>query len=185
MALDRSLAATIGWAIASADRFSARSCCSTPPTRLSMSMTNTREMLEAAPAPLLIGTRHLAAAIDACFTCVQACTECADSDLVEPDVANLRTCIALNHICADVCDTTARVLSQPSQSDLLTLDRLVKACVRACVTCAEECARHAAHHRHCAICEDACRACVRACTVLLAGEAFQNLQKCDPIVSAS
>jgi hypothetical protein len=142
-----------------------------------MGMTNTRKMLEASAAPLLIGTRRLAAAIDACFTCVQACTACADSDLVEPDVANLRTCIALNHVCADVCDTTARVLSQPAQSDLLTLDRVLKACVRACATCAAECDRHAEHHRHCAICADACRACIEACTALLFGEPFRDLQR--------
>jgi hypothetical protein len=141
-----------------------------------MGMTNTRHMLEASPTPLLIGISDLAAAIDACFTCVQACTQCADSDLVEPDVAKLRTCIALDSVCADVCDTTARVLSRPAQSDLLTLDRLLRACIRACVTCAEECDRHAEHHRHCAICADACRACIRACTALLAGEAFQDLQ---------
>jgi hypothetical protein len=107
------------------------------------------------------------------LTCVQACTACADSDLIEEDVVTLRACVALNLVCADICDATARVLSRPGQWDLLTVRDLLVACVRSCTTCAEECDRHAKHHRHCAICAEACRACIRACTVLLESKAFQ------------
>ena len=136
-------------------------------------MTRTREMLNASPAPLPVGADELAAAIDACLTCVQACTACADSDLVEDDVATLRTCIALNQVCADICDATARVLSRPAQWHRATVRLQLDACVRACVACAEECARHAEHHRHCAICEQACRACIEACAALLKAEGLQ------------
>jgi hypothetical protein len=111
-------------------------------------------MLDAYPAAVAVGAAELAAAIDACLTCVQACTACADSDLIEPDIATLR------------------VLSRPGQWDLLTVRDLLVTCVRACTACAEECDRHAEHHRHCAICADVCRTCLRACTALLEGEAF-------------
>jgi hypothetical protein len=129
-------------------------------------------MLHTSPADAPVGAAELATATDACLTCVQACTACADSDLIEEDVVTLRACIALNLVCADICDATARVLSRPGQWDLLTVRDLLTACVRACITCAEECDRHAKHHPHCAICAETCRACIRACTVLLESTAF-------------
>ena len=136
-------------------------------------MTETLQMLDASPADVPVGAAELAAAIDACLTCVQACTACADSDLIEEDVLTLRACIALNLVCADICDATARVLSRPGQWHLLTVRDLLVACVRSCTACAEECNRHAKHHRHCAICAEACRACIQACTALLESKAFQ------------
>jgi hypothetical protein len=140
-------------------------------------MTDTREILEASPSGVPLGIDHVAAAIDACLNCVQTCTSCADSDLVGPDVAEMRACIALCVNCADICDLVARVLSRPAQSDHLVVHRLLRACVRECTLCAEECARNAEHHRHCAICAKACRACEVACTALLDAEAFEELEK--------
>lgn len=140
-------------------------------------MTDTREMLAASPSEVPLGIAELAAAIDACLNCLQACSSCADADLVEQDVDELRTCIALDQQCADVCDLTARVLSRPAHWDQFVVHRLLQACVRTCTACADECARHADHHRHCAVCEKACRACVGACNALLDAEAFEELQK--------
>jgi len=140
-------------------------------------VTDTREMLAASPSEVPLGIAELAAAIDACLNCLQACSSCADADLVEQDVDELRTCIALDQQCADVCDLTARVLSRPAHWDQFVVHRLLQACVRTCTACADECARHADHHRHCAVCEKACRACVGACNALLDAEAFEELQK--------
>ena len=137
-----------------------------------MTETSTLQMLDAFPAAVPVGATELAAATDTCLACVQACNACANSDLLEPDVATLRACIALNLACADICAATARLLSRPGQWDLLTVRDLVTTCVRSCTVCAEECDRHAEHHRHCAICAEVCRACLRACTALLADEAF-------------
>jgi hypothetical protein len=136
-------------------------------------MTDTDKMLDASPARPAVGAEELAAAINACLNCLQACTGCADSDLVEDDVRTLRTCIALNQVCADICDTTARALSRPAQWHRPTVRRLLDTCVCACVACAEECARHAKHHRHCAICEAACRTCIEACATLLKASGLQ------------
>ncbi len=140
-------------------------------------MTQTREMLDASPGGVPLGLAAVAAAIDACLTCAQACTSCANADLVEDNVADMRACIALCTDSADVCDLVARVLSRPAQSDRLVIHRLLQACVRECAICAEECARHADHHRHCAICAKACRACEVACRALLDAEAFEELEK--------
>ena len=49
-------------------------------------MTETLQMLLASPADAPVRAADLATAIDACLTCVQACTACADSDLIEEDV---------------------------------------------------------------------------------------------------
>jgi hypothetical protein len=140
-------------------------------------MTDTRDMLEASPTGVTLGIAEVTAAIDTCLNCLQSCTSCADADLAEKDLDDLRTCIALCLNCADVCDVTARVLSRPAHWDHVVVDQLLQACVRTCTSSAEECARHADHHRHCAICEKACRACVRACSALLDAEAFQELHK--------
>lgn len=138
-------------------------------------MTFARELLDASPVDVAQEVAEVAAAIDASLSCAQACTACADADLAEDDLAELRNCIALNQECADVCIVTARVLSRPAHCDHFTLDRLLQACSRICRLCAEECHRHL-HHRHCAICEQACLACVQACSALLTAEALEQLE---------
>lgn len=140
-------------------------------------MTYTREMLATFATPVPLDVEEVAGAIDACLSCEQACISCADADLEEEEVGDLRRCIALDSSCADLCGVTARLLSRPSQWDEFVIHRSLQACARVCANCAEECARHAAHHRHCAICQRACRACEQACNVLLEAEAFAELQK--------
>jgi hypothetical protein len=142
-------------------------------------MTTTREMLDASPSNVPLGVGEVAAAIDACLDCAQACFSDADADLAEPDVAEMRICIALCVNCADLCDVTARILSRPAQWDRFVVDHLLRACVRICTTCAEECARHADDHRHCALCEKTCRACIEACSALLDVEAIEELKSLD------
>jgi hypothetical protein len=140
-------------------------------------MTDTREILDASPTHTPLGVAEVAAAIDACLNCAQACISDADADLGEQEVAELRTCVSLCLNCADVCDGTARVLSRAAPWDRFVVDRLLQACVRVCTTCADECAHHADRHRHCAICEKSCRACIEACSALLDAGALSELQK--------
>ena len=137
-------------------------------------MTDTREMLEASPAEIPPDLDRVAAAIDACLTCMQTCTSCADFDLAEKDVAGMSTCIALCVECADLCALLARSLSRAAHWDQVVIHRLLKACVRTCTGSADECTRHASHHRHCAICAEACSACARACSDLLEDDAFRG-----------
>jgi hypothetical protein len=140
-------------------------------------MTDTKEMLDAVPTDVQLSIEAIAAAIDASLRCVQTCTSCADADLAEDDIDDMRACIAHCLNCAEVCGVTARLLSRTAHWDQFVVHRLLQACVRVCSNCAEECARHAQHHRHCAICENVCRECEQACQALLDAEAFAELQK--------
>jgi hypothetical protein len=124
------------------------------------------EMLAASKEGVRLDPEPIARCIDACLSCGQACTACADACLAEDDVAELRTCIRLDWVCAGACEALVRALSVRA-GHTETLDALLRACRTACAACAEECERHAAHHRHCAICAEECRACERACDELL------------------
>lgn len=105
---------------------------------------------------------HLARAIDACFDCAQACTACADACLAEAKV-ELQRCIRIGQDCADVCDTTGRVLSRLGQGSFAFQAALLQACASACAECASECEKHAKMHEHCRVCAEACRRCEAAC----------------------
>jgi Domain of Unknown Function (DUF326) len=125
-------------------------------------------MLDTYPADLgRVDRAALARCIEACFECSQACTACADACLSEPTVAELTTCVRSNLDCADICDTTGRVLSRHTGYDANLTRAMVQACEQACRSCADECARHADAHEHCRVCADACRRCEQACNELL------------------
>jgi hypothetical protein len=96
------------------------------------------------------------------------CTTCADACLHEKQVADLRDCIRLDLDCADICETTARLLARASHTDATTLRLQVQACEQACRTCAAECSRHARHMEHCRVCADACSTCADACREMAA-----------------
>jgi hypothetical protein len=105
----------------------------------------------------------IARCIEEAVACAQTCTVCADACLAEDDVAELRRCIGLNLDCADVCDTTARVLSRAGSSDFELTRSVLLACIQACRSCGGECERHAEHHEHCRVCAESCRRCEEVC----------------------
>jgi hypothetical protein len=106
--------------------------------------------------------------IEACFECAQACTACADACLSEDMVAELTKCIRTNLDCADICDSTGRVLSRHTGYDANISRSALQACAAACKACGDECEQHAGMHDHCRVCADACRRCEQACQDLLA-----------------
>ncbi|GGL41489.1 four-helix bundle copper-binding protein [Planomonospora parontospora] len=130
--------------------------------------TTTMPMLNTYPAEINLDRAKLAATIDALIMCSEACTACADACLSEGMVAELTKCIRTNMDCADICGTTARVLSRHTGYDANISRALLEACAMACKTCGDECAAHAGAHEHCRICAEACRACEQACRELLA-----------------
>jgi hypothetical protein len=130
-------------------------------------MTITTAMLETHPKPMDRDRRQLAAAIDALTECAAICTSCADACLSEDMVANLTKCIGTNLDCAEICGTTARVLSRHTSYDATITSTLLQACIVACRACDDECSRHASMHEHCRICAESCRACLQACQELL------------------
>lgn len=128
----------------------------------------TAEMMNAYPAQINLDRELLARVVDTVMACSQACTACADACLSEDMVADLGKCIRSDLDCADICDTTARVLSRHTGYDANLTRAQVQACAQACKSCGDECARHAEMHEHCRICAEACRACEQACDELLA-----------------
>ena len=128
----------------------------------------TTERTHAYPSEINLDRELVARTIDALVACGQACTACADACLSEEMVAELRKCIRTDLDCADICDTTARVLSRHTGYDANITRAQLQACVQACRSCGQECEAHAGMHEHCRICAEACRACEQACTELLA-----------------
>lgn len=63
-------------------------------------------------------------------------------------------CIRLNLDCADVCATTANLLSRQTQFEPALARAGVQACAEACRVCGEECERHGEHMEHCRVCAE-------------------------------
>jgi hypothetical protein len=125
-------------------------------------------MLNSYPAEVTMDRPLLAGGIEACLDCTQACTACADACLSQQQVDMLRKCIRTNLDCADICSTTANVLSRHTGYDANLTRALVQACATACKACGDECDQHRDVHEHCRICADACRRCEQACQAVLA-----------------
>jgi hypothetical protein len=131
-------------------------------------MTVASQMLETYPQSLgHVDKDKLRACIEACYACAQACTACADACLTEDSVAELTKCIRSNLDCADVCETTGRVLSRHTGYDANITRAVLEACAQACKSCGDNCDEHAGMHEHCRVCAESCRRCEQACQDLL------------------
>jgi hypothetical protein len=130
--------------------------------------TKTMAMLDTRAGGAVLDKQLLTRCIDTCLECLQACTACADADLGEQTVADLVKCARLNLDCADMCDTTARVLSRQTGYERDLTRAVVRACVQACKVCGDECDRHAQMHEHCRVCAEVCHRCQRVCDETLA-----------------
>lgn len=96
----------------------------------------TTAMINAHPNPTDdLDVDKLSEAIDAALACAQTCTACADACLAEETVAELRDCIRTDLDCADICATTAAVLSRRTGSNLTVVKAQLEACRTACATC--------------------------------------------------
>ena len=130
-------------------------------------MTHAEQMLQAHPTGPAVESGALITCIEACSDCAQSCTACADADLGEEDVVAMIRCIRLCLDCSDVCTATERVVTRQTEFEPELARPIVQACARACRLCGDECERHAAHHEHCRICTEVCRRCEQACEDLL------------------
>ncbi len=130
-------------------------------------MTQATAMLDTYPSDLgRVDKQALATCIEACFECAQTCTACADACLSEQMVTELTRCIRVDLDCADICDTTGRVLSRHTGYDANITRTILQACAQACKSCGDECEKHT-EMGHCAVCTQACRRCELACRQLL------------------
>ncbi|BCS53882.1 four-helix bundle copper-binding protein [Geobacter sp. SVR] len=125
-------------------------------------------VLKSHPRKTLIELHSFVSCIEACIQCAETCTSCADACLAEERVQTLRKCIRLDLDCADICRTTARILTRQTEPEPQFMRILLDVCVTMCGLCARECETHAEMHRHCRICAEACRECERNSRQLLA-----------------
>ena len=130
-------------------------------------MSYATQMLDTYPRTFNLDGGLLAATIDALTDCAQACTADADDDLSEQNVAELVKCIRLCLDCADICATTAGVISRQTEYDANVTRPLLDACAAACKSSGDECEQHAMMHEHCRVCAEACRRCELACRELM------------------
>ncbi len=128
-------------------------------------MSIAQQMVETHPIHGHVEPELLAACVRECFDCAQACAACADACLSEPDVSQLIRCVRINLNCADICETSGRVLARSADLEWGLLYNQLQTAIAACQSCAFECDRHT-HYEHCQICAQACRRCEQACSNL-------------------
>lgn len=126
-------------------------------------------MLQSSPTQPHINKTTLEECITACFDCTQTCTSCADACLAEQQREMLLRCIRLDLDCADICDTTGKLLSRQVAFDSTLARVMLQTCALACRICGAECEQHGRRGmEHCRICAEACRHCEEACNKVLA-----------------
>ena len=121
------------------------------------------QMLDGHPAAAFAtANQAIAECIQACVECAQACIACADACLAETMVADLVRCITSDLNCADICESTGRVLTRQAGADRAMIFRMLQSCAAACKACGDECETHSQVHAHCRLCAAACRRCEQA-----------------------
>jgi hypothetical protein len=131
-------------------------------------MNRLQKMFDTHPDPAGSNGDAARRCIEACSECEQTCTVCADACLGEDNVGEMVPCVRLCLDCAEVCHTTAALMTRPSHRDAPALRAQLQACMEMCRACADECERHGKHHEHCAVCAEACRECADACEAMVA-----------------
>ncbi len=124
-------------------------------------------MLRSHPHPDLQRSGAYVEVLNALSLCSQICTSCADACLAESSDDSLRRCIRANLDCADVCDTTARLVVRQTETPNDLIHSQLHTCILTCQLCADECEVHASKHDHCRICAETCRHCQQRCNFLV------------------
>jgi hypothetical protein len=125
-------------------------------------------MIKTSSSAAITEDAELIKCIETCLVCAHACVSCADACVGEADPRPLGRCITLDLDCADICQTTWRLLARQHTPEVAVLARQLDLCAFVCRLCAEECERHASMHEHCRVCAETCRWCEQACGALLA-----------------
>jgi hypothetical protein len=101
--------------------------------------------------------------IDAASACEQACTMCAGSTGMD----GMERCSAMCMTCAEMCNTTMRMMLRPAGQDMDSMMAMLQACMTMCLACAAECEMHK-DMAMCAMCAAACREMAKACEAMMA-----------------
>jgi hypothetical protein len=89
--------------------------------------------------------------------CIAACEKCSNACLEEDMIKEMRNCIKTDRDCADICNTTYRLVARNSDN----ASAMLKVCADICRKCVEECEHH--DMQHCQDCAKACNECEKAC----------------------
>ena len=130
-------------------------------------MPDATRLMTTVPLDLPLDAAHLADAIEALSGAALACTACADASLGNGDAEELHACVRACITASDVCTAAARVLARAGGYDVPVVRNLLEAAAKACATCGEICDQHADVHKHCRVCEEACRRAEQAVQQLL------------------
>jgi hypothetical protein len=120
-------------------------------------MPDATRLLTTVPLDLPVDAAHVAEAIESLTNAALACSACADASLSGGTADELHACVRACTTTADVCTVAARVLARAGGYDVPVIRNLLEAAAKACATSGELCDHHAAVHKHCRVCEEACR----------------------------
>ncbi|MDX1621904.1 MAG: hypothetical protein R3320_12980 [Nitriliruptorales bacterium] len=126
-----------------------------------------KAIIENANVKLAVDADTLGRAIHTFQECAAACTACADACLAEDNVEQMRNCITLDNVCAEICEATAAVMSRIAYGNYDVLKAQLQAAVEATRACGDECRSHADMHEHCRVCADQCEETERVARELL------------------
>src|SRR3954463_12764364 len=107
----------------------------------------------------------MANCIDACSACMQACLMCSDT---MTGMEGMGKCDALCANCADMCQTTMRMMLRPMAMERDSMMAMLEACIAMCRVCRDECSTHMQMSETCAMCATACTAYMPASQDMLA-----------------
>ncbi len=102
--------------------------------------------------------------IEACSACEQACTLCAGSMSMSPEMA---VCASMCQNAADMANTLMRMMLRPNGMNGPAMMAMLKATVVMCMSCADECEAMAGMSADCAMCAEVCRQCAMACQKMM------------------
>jgi hypothetical protein len=89
---------------------------------------------------------------------------CAGS--MDMGMEDMDRCRAMCMNCADMCNTTMRMMLRPAGMDMDSMMAMLQATMVMCTACAAECERH--DMQTCRMCAEACREMARACEAMMA-----------------
>ena len=124
------------------------------------------EMLRSHPSQPIMDVEDLAEGIQTLCDCAHTCVICADACVGEKDPM-LTRCARINQDCANICMTTAKILSRQTEAPKNIIISQLKTCALACRECGQECKKHAEKYGHCRICADVCLNCEKVCQELI------------------
>lgn len=127
-------------------------------------MTTTAEMMKSMSMPTGMDMSAMQDCIDQCSMCMQACMICADQ---MAGMEGMGRCASMSAMCADVCQTTMRMMLRPAGMDTGAMESMLKACMAMCEATMDEHRSHADASSACAMCADACEACMTSCRTMM------------------